>query len=439
MLAVKHVALGCFALFATGAGAALGADERSWQISKMSGDAWTVSSGVQSASLSSDTELRAGQTLRTGRNGRVLLRRGEESILVAPNSAITIPSQAAAGLTTTIVQQAGSILLDVEKRNVKHFEVETPYLAAVVKGTQFRVSVDASGTKVSVLRGQVQVSDFKSGQIAQVMPGQDVSTNAEGKPGLTFSGAGTFSPMEQGKPRPAAIDRLPVPKTGLTAPRNASSTTTVRALAKTNTAGGRFAATPTSTRLSATASSVAKPGEAPAPKAGEASGKTRSSQSAANANKSATRISAPIGEVRLNFSRVTNGLARDGSAPQSPGGRTASNGTIWSSDGKPSNAGGSSEGGRSESGSPSTLSPNASGVAAAAAASAGPQPSANIDQTPGNSGVASSRPGNSGANGNGYGTGVANNGNSGNGNNGNGIGNGNGTSGNGNGNGRGKN
>ncbi|HSI16112.1 MAG TPA: FecR family protein, partial [Chthoniobacter sp.] len=403
MLAIKHVTLGCFALFAMGTGAALAADERSWQISKMSGDAWTVSSGVQSASLSSDTELRAGQTLRTGRNGRVLLRRGEESILIAPNSAITIPSQASEGLTTTIVQQAGSILLEVEKRNVKHFEVETPYLAAVVKGTQFRVSVDASGTKVSVLRGQVQVSDFKSGQIAQVMPGQGVSTFAEGKPGLTFSGTGTFSPIEQGKPRPAATDRLPVPKTGLTAPRNAASTTTVRALANASAAGARSAASLTATRISATTPSVAKPAGALAPKAGEASSKTRS-QSAANANKSANRISAPIGEVRLNFSRVTNGLARDGSATPSPGRRTASNGTIWSSDGKPSNAGGSSQGGRSESGSPSTLSPSASSVAAAAAAPAGPQPSANIDQTPSNSGAAPFRPGNSGANGNGYGT-----------------------------------
>ena len=44
--------------------------------------------------------------------------------------------------------EAGSILLDVEKRNVQHFEVETPYLAAVVKGTQFRVTVGPTGSRV---------------------------------------------------------------------------------------------------------------------------------------------------------------------------------------------------------------------------------------------------------------------------------------------------
>jgi FecR protein len=113
------------------------------------------------------SQLKPGDTIRTGRNGRVLLVRGEETILVAPNSVIGLPRRRRTGLATTILQQAGSILLEVEKQNVKHFEVETPYLAAVVKGTQFSVTVDRERTSVSVLRGQVEVSDFKSGQIAQ--------------------------------------------------------------------------------------------------------------------------------------------------------------------------------------------------------------------------------------------------------------------------------
>ena len=47
-------------------------------------------------------------------------------ILVSPNSVVGVPAEKKEGLSTTIMQQAGSILLDVEKRNVKHFEVETP-------------------------------------------------------------------------------------------------------------------------------------------------------------------------------------------------------------------------------------------------------------------------------------------------------------------------
>jgi FecR protein len=74
----------------------------------------------------------------------VLLVRGEETILISPNSVIGMPAAPKDGLSTTIIQQAGEILLEVEKRNVKHFEIETPFFAAVVKGTQFRVSVDKS-------------------------------------------------------------------------------------------------------------------------------------------------------------------------------------------------------------------------------------------------------------------------------------------------------
>src|SRR4029079_14328993 len=100
--------------------------------------------------------LKPGDSIRTGQNGRELLMRGAETILVSPNSAIGIPKERKDGMATTIIHQSGSILLDVEKRNVKHFEVETPYLAAVVKGTQFRVSVDVGKSRVERIRGPAQ-------------------------------------------------------------------------------------------------------------------------------------------------------------------------------------------------------------------------------------------------------------------------------------------
>src|SRR5581483_1945403 len=122
-----------------------------WSISKSSGEVWLANGDVQQASLKAEDQLKPGDTIRTGRNGRVLLVRGEESILIAPNSVIGLPAEQKEGLSTTIVQKAGSILLEVEKKNVKHFEVETPYLAAVVKGTQLRVTVNASGATVDVV------------------------------------------------------------------------------------------------------------------------------------------------------------------------------------------------------------------------------------------------------------------------------------------------
>jgi FecR protein len=210
-------ALAMVVVLAAGA-SAMAADDGVWSVSKSSGEVWITTTGAQQASLKPENTLKPGDTIRTGRTGRVLLVRGEETILIAPNSVIGVPTEKKDGLSTTILQQAGSILLEVEKKNVKHFEVETPYLAAVVKGTQFSVTVTAASTSVDVRRGQVEVSDFKSGQIALVLPGQVATSFAHGKFGLSLSGSGTFNPIEQGKPRASSIGRVPVPTGGLPAP-----------------------------------------------------------------------------------------------------------------------------------------------------------------------------------------------------------------------------
>ena len=270
------------------------AEDGAWSVSKSSGEVWVTTSGAQPASLSQQADLKPGDSIRTGRTGRVLLVRGEETILISPNSVIGLPTEKKDGLSTTIMQQAGSILLDVEKRNVKHFEVETPYLAAVVKGTQFRVSVNASSTSVDVLRGKVEVADFKSGQIAQVLPGQMAKSFAEGKPGLSLSGSGTFSPIEQGKPRASTIERISVPKGGLSAPHNAANGRSAQSLPNT----GSFSPS----QHNATNNSVTH----------------------------GMRISAPLGEVSLNFQKVTHGLAHGSdSTPDSKG--HANKDTIWNS------------------------------------------------------------------------------------------------------------
>jgi hypothetical protein len=162
--------------------------------------------------LADGASLKPGDNIRTGQNGRVLLTRGQETMLISPNSAISISKGKTESLSTTIIQQTGSILLEVEKRNVKHFQVETPYLAAVVKGTQFRVTVDEAGAQVEVARGQVEVSDFKSGQYALIQPNQVAKVAAQGPVGLSLSGSGTLSPIQHGTPRPSPVSPAPGPK-----------------------------------------------------------------------------------------------------------------------------------------------------------------------------------------------------------------------------------
>jgi hypothetical protein len=210
------------------AGSGASAEDAAWRVSKSSGDVSVVTSGVQQAALTDGAILKPGDSIRTGQTGRVLLMRGEESILISPNSVIDIPNGRINGMSTTIIQQAGSILLDVEKRNVKHFEVDTPYLAAVVKGTKFRVTVNKNESNVDVLRGQVEVMDFKSGQTAMVLPGQTASVSTQGQTGLSLSGSGILSPIQQGEPRQPSVVPLSAVKEALAAAGDTANESKVR-------------------------------------------------------------------------------------------------------------------------------------------------------------------------------------------------------------------
>ena len=196
-------------LFYTGTAAI--ADDNNWHVSNISGNVWVTVGGVQQASLSPSSIVKPGDSIRTGQNGRALLVHGEEYMLISPNSAIEIPKETKQGLLTTIIQRAGSVVLEVEKRNVKHFEVETPQLAAVVKGTRFRVSVEKDSSYVDVLRGQVEVSDLKSGQYALIQPGQTAKVSAQ-RSGLSLSGSGTLGSIQQGMPGRSSADPAPVTK-----------------------------------------------------------------------------------------------------------------------------------------------------------------------------------------------------------------------------------
>jgi hypothetical protein len=81
---------------------AFAADGGDWTVHKSSGEVWLAGSGVQQASLKQEDVLKPGDTVRTGRTGRVLLKRGDEMILISPNSVIGVPAQQKEGLSTTI-------------------------------------------------------------------------------------------------------------------------------------------------------------------------------------------------------------------------------------------------------------------------------------------------------------------------------------------------
>ena len=189
-------------LFALGSVAS--ADD--WHVVQSSGDVWLSSSAAQPIALTSSATVADGATIVTGAAGRAMLARGEQTMLVGPNSVATVPEASEQGFVT-ILERSGRIEFDVDKQKDPHFAVETPYLAAVVKGTHFVVDVDPDGAQVSVDRGLVQVTDLATGEVADTPAGQGAHASGQGGH-LNIFGSGTLATVTQGSPRTPMVDRL---------------------------------------------------------------------------------------------------------------------------------------------------------------------------------------------------------------------------------------
>lgn len=100
------------------------------------------------------TPIAAGSDVATGMDGSALLANGGDRIRLAPNSRITLPA-ASSDLLTLIRQQIGRVLFEVAPRSEGRFEVEAPYLAVLVKGTEFIVDANYIENSVSVVQGDV--------------------------------------------------------------------------------------------------------------------------------------------------------------------------------------------------------------------------------------------------------------------------------------------
>lgn len=139
------------------------------------------------------------RVIRTLKTGKVTFKRGKETIDLAPQTQIQIVDKTGKQFTT-VKQHFGTVSVEAEVRNVQHFEVLTPHLAAVVKGTKFIVSSGKSGGSVKVTRGRVAVEDQHNGQSVTVVAGQLVEAGI-GKD-MDVSGRGKLPAVVDSKGNP---------------------------------------------------------------------------------------------------------------------------------------------------------------------------------------------------------------------------------------------
>jgi FecR protein len=162
-----------------------------WTVSESSGSVIVMRPGFQAAAVRGG-DVVAGDTVSTGRNGRAVLIRGEEYLVVSPNSRIVIATPKE-GSMTQIIQSVGNTLFKIKKMATPHFAVETPYLAAVVKGTTFSVTVTKTGASVQVTEGRVQVATPDGGAMHMVVPGEIGLVSASSPYRLTIQGRETVT------------------------------------------------------------------------------------------------------------------------------------------------------------------------------------------------------------------------------------------------------
>ena len=148
----------------------VGAAHADWRMTEVTGRVRVTLPGQETINGTANLTLPAGADVTTAAGARAVLVDGPKRIVVGPNSRMTVAAGQPEGMTR-IVQNLGSILFQVDKQARPHFRVDTPLLAAVVKGTTFTVSISAVSDSVHVAEGLVGVSPQNGGAGSDIPAG----------------------------------------------------------------------------------------------------------------------------------------------------------------------------------------------------------------------------------------------------------------------------
>ena len=194
----------CAALLFIGSAATACADD--WVASKLRGQVVQLVNNewvpLRRGDVVDDTRYVA-----TMASGHVEFTRGGETIGLDPNTRIRIFDKASSKPFTTVKQDFGTVSVEANVENVQHFAVQTPYVAAIVKGTRFTVSSGKTGATVSVRRGHVEVDDLHNQTHTTIAVGQSATVDKIATANaLVVAGDGTLPPIldKRGNPVPAA-------------------------------------------------------------------------------------------------------------------------------------------------------------------------------------------------------------------------------------------
>ena len=186
-----------------------------WRISEVSGQVTIIENGGSRAATRGML-LAQGSTIATAAQARAVVVRGQEFVVVSPRSRLRIPQAQTSGGIVQMLTDWGTALFRIERRSTPHFGVQTPYLAAVVKGTTFTVTVGEAGASVQVTEGAVEVSTLDGGAAELVRPGMIAAVNASDRYQLNIEGDGSRAIRSERAPAPGIVS-VPLPASSVPA------------------------------------------------------------------------------------------------------------------------------------------------------------------------------------------------------------------------------
>lgn len=148
------------------------ADSGYWTVSQLSGQVILGKSGQEPTWANLGDILDAGDKITTLSDGTAALTRAEEAMILASDSEIEIPNNGNDSQFTLIFQKLGTVLFSAKKKKSQHFQVRTPYSAAIVKGTTFAVNVNKQNAQIQVLEGSIDVKGRDRDEVYHVPAGK---------------------------------------------------------------------------------------------------------------------------------------------------------------------------------------------------------------------------------------------------------------------------
>ena len=175
------------ALLAAGTAPLAYAQPGDWIVGEAAGTV-TVTEDGRSRAVPRGTMIAPGATVSTGANSRAVVVKGKDFVTVSANSRVRIPAATEKRGLFEVVQEWGNAVFQIEKQKRPHFGVQTPYLAAVVKGTTFSITVTTQGASLQVVEGAVEVSTLDGGAAELIRPGIVASVASNDRYRLTVQG-----------------------------------------------------------------------------------------------------------------------------------------------------------------------------------------------------------------------------------------------------------